>query len=242
MRDLVVRVFRRVRGGAAVRDGAGTRPTKDLPGSDRDRHRLAARTDAAVTSAGEGFVSYLYGQVENVVLVGGNTRGALTFGHVTAHRLPHSRLMAFLPVKLNIQLDKKMREERGFDPNFWVPARDALNRAVAAIRLGTIPTAKPLKPEALTAEFVPESPWRFSRAETRRLLQIAAVIIAGTLIGIVNRKRSARIFVLLAAGLIVGGIAGFEGNPPARWMALLLGAGNAVVVGFKLLRSRRVRG
>jgi hypothetical protein len=197
--------------------------------------------DAEVASAGEGFVSYLYGQVDNVVLVGENTRGAVTFGHLTAHRLPNSGLIARLPVKLNVQLDKKMREERGFEPDHWVPARDALNRAVAAVRAGTIPTVKPLQPEVLAAEFVPESPRRFSRAETRRFLQIAVVIISGTLVGFVNRRRGGWIFALLAVGLVVGGLIGFDSNPQARVLALLLGGANAAVAAYKLLQPRRGR-
>jgi hypothetical protein len=195
--------------------------------------------DRAVASSGEGLISYLQNQVENVVLVGENTRGALCFGHVTAHRLPHSKLIAFLPVKLNVPLDLEWREQHGFDPDYWVPAADALNRAVAAIRAGTIPTVKPLSQAVLETEFVPERLPIFTRAEVRRYLQIVAVILVGLVVGIANRKRGAALFVLLAAGLSVAGLVGFDGNPAARALALLLALVNATVAGDKLWRSRR---
>jgi len=202
---------------------------------------LVVVIDAAVASSGEGFISYLHDQVENVVLVGENTRGALTFGHMAAHRLPESGLMAFLPVKLNLPLDMNMREERGFDPDYWVPAADALNRAVAAIRAGTIPTVKPLPPAVLATEFVPESTLPFSREQTRHFLQVMAVIMVGILFGIVSRRRGPLIFVICAAGLVAAGAFGFADNPPARWLALLTGVGNAIVAGCKSWSAQRAR-
>jgi hypothetical protein len=67
-----------------------------------------------VFSAGEGLLSYLYRQVENVVFVGENSGGAVTFGQVSTHQLPHSNLRVSLPIKLNAMLDLEWREERGF--------------------------------------------------------------------------------------------------------------------------------
>jgi len=202
---------------------------------------LIVVTDAAVASSGEGFISYLHDQVENVVQVGENTRGAITFGHMSAHRLPGSGLLAFIPVKLNLPLDLTMREERGFDPDYWVPADDALNCAVAAIRSGTIPTAKPLPQAVLATEFVPESPPRFSRAQMRRSLQVVAVLMAVVAFGIANRRRGPIVFVLSAAVLVIAATIGFAGNPPARWLALLGGAGHGVLAGYKGWRMHRAR-
>jgi hypothetical protein len=202
---------------------------------------LVVVIDAVVASSGEGFISYLHNQVENVVLVGVNTRGALTFGHLSAHRLPNSSLMAFLPVKLNLPLDMKMREERGFAPDYWVPADDALNRAVAAIRAGTIATMRPLPRAVFATEFVPESPPRFSREQTRRSLQLAAVILAVAVFGIANRRRGPVIFIVAATALIVAGAIGFAGNPPARVIALLAGAGYGMIAGLKSWRMQRAR-
>jgi len=202
---------------------------------------LVVIIDRAVASSGEGMISFLQDQVENVVLVGENTRGALVFGHVTAHRLPESGLIAFLPVKLNVAMDLQFREERGFDPDYWVPADDALNRAVAAIRAGTIPTVIPLKPGVLEAEFTPESSPRFSRREIRRFLQIFMVVFVGTVIGFVNRKRGATIFLLIALGLTIGGGIGFAENPTAKVLAFFLALCNGGIAGYKQWRPRPCR-
>jgi len=160
---------------------------------------------------------------------------------MSAHRLPGSGLLAFIPVKLNLPLDLTMREERGFDPDYWVPADDALNCAVAAIRSGTIPTAKPLPQAVLATEFVPESPPRFSRAQMRRSLQVVAVLMAVVAFGIANRRRGPIVFVLSAAVLVIAATIGFAGNPPARWLALLGGAGHGVLAGYKGWRMHRAR-
>ena len=42
-------------------------------------------------------------------------------------------------------------------PDLWVPAEDAVNYAVAAVRQGTIATSQPLPPDVLQQDFVPES-------------------------------------------------------------------------------------
>jgi len=158
---------------------------------------------------------------------------------MTAHRLPNSKLLAFLPVKLNLDLDLEWREQHGFAPDYWVPAQDALNHAVAAICPGTIPTALPLPPETLAAEFLPESPPRFSRREIRRLLQITMVVLFGVVIAVANRKRGPAIFVLLTIGLAAAAIHGFDYNPKARALALLLAIANGMVA-FQKPR-RRIR-
>jgi len=165
----------------------------------RNDTTLIVIIDRDVASAGEGFVSFLKDQVSNVVLVGENTRGALTFGQLTAHRLPHSKLLAYLPIKLNVPLDLEFREAVGFRPDYWVPAPDALNHAVAAIRAGTIPTRLPLPANFVDAEFVPERPpppWQLSRPEG---ILWAAVLLFGVLFAYSNRRRR-RVF--LVAGLM----------------------------------------
>jgi C-terminal processing protease CtpA/Prc len=98
--------------------------------------------DRGVFSAGEGLLSFVFRQVENVVIVGENSGGAVTFGQVSTHQLPHSNLRVTLPIKLNAMVDLEWREERGYYPDLWVPPVDALNYAVAAARKGTITTQK----------------------------------------------------------------------------------------------------
>jgi hypothetical protein len=246
IRDQLERERRWLAGRIEHFDASGAQPFWQAPHIPerppiRNAVTLVVVIDAAVASAGEGLISYLHDQVDNVVLVGENTCGALTFGHLSAHRLPSSGLMVFLPVKLNLPLDMRMREEHGFDPDYWVPARDALNRAVAAIRAGTIATVKPLPQAVLATEFVPESPPRFSRAQVRRVVQIAAVILFGVVFVVFNRRRGPAPFVVSATVLVVAGAIGFADNPPARWMALLIGAVHGSVAGYKSWRLQRAR-
>ncbi|NOR83938.1 MAG: hypothetical protein GQ526_10650, partial [Ardenticatenales bacterium] len=112
--------------------------------------------DRGVYSAGEGLLSFVFRQVENVVVVGENSGGAVTFGQVSTHQLPHSNLRVTLPIKLNAMVDLEWREERGYYPDLWVPPVDALNYAVAAARKGTITTQKELPAGYFEAAFVTE--------------------------------------------------------------------------------------
>jgi len=60
--------------------------------------------NGSVASAGEGMVMRL-SHAENVVLVGENSMGCLTFGNAGAHQLPHSKLMVWLPINFGLYLD-----------------------------------------------------------------------------------------------------------------------------------------
>jgi C-terminal processing protease CtpA/Prc len=113
-------------------------------------------TNGLVASAGEGLVLRI-SQAENVVLVGENTLGCLTFGNISIHQLPNSKLRIQLPINFGLFLDMEFREEVGLAPDLWVPAADAVNYAVAAIRRGTITTSRPLPSTVLQQEFIPEN-------------------------------------------------------------------------------------
>jgi hypothetical protein len=133
-----------------------------------------------VASAGEGLVLRI-SQAENVVLVGENTLGCLTFGNISTHQLPHSRLQIQLPINFGLFLDMKSREEVGLAPDLWVPASDAVNYAVAAIRRGTIATTRPLPPTVLQQNFVPENTMaRDIQRWTRFLLVVAFLAGSGS--------------------------------------------------------------
>jgi hypothetical protein len=148
--------------------------------------------DDEVASAGEGLLSYLSG-VQNVVFVGENSAGALTFGQNTYHRLPNSNALVRMPISLNVFMDLKVREEMGFSPDLWVPAEDALNYAVAAVRSGTISTTVDIPEGYFDPEFVPEKTSR-SRIEITRVLPyitIACVILfANGLYRSMRRRRN----------------------------------------------------
>lgn len=119
-------------------------------------------TNRYVASAGEGMVMRA-SRAENVVLVGENTMGCLTFGNASLFQLPHSRLSVQLPINFGAYLDMTFREEIGIQPDLWVPAADAVNSAVAALRNGTITTYQPLSPDILGQPFVRERRWDIAR-------------------------------------------------------------------------------
>ena len=150
--------------------------------------------DGNVASSGEGFIHYLF-QVENVVVVGENSKGALTFGPVSRHQLPHSKLFVALPINFGIFIDLEFREEKGFFPDLWVPAEDALNYAVAAVRKGTITTLQPLPEEVLQEEFIPEEflPQGLSRVQFKSemifLIPAAILVILGFVLMYVLKKK-----------------------------------------------------
>ena len=127
-----------------------------------------------VASSGEGLIMRA-SQAENVVLVGENTMGCLTFGNAATHQLPYSRLLVQLPINFGLYLDKEFREEKGLAPDLWVPAADAVNYAVAAVRSGTIATHQPLPPAMLQQDFVPENRWAGVRI---RFLSVVALFTA----------------------------------------------------------------
>ena len=52
----------------------------------------------------------------------------------------------------------EIREGVGLAPDLWVPAADAVNYGIAALRNGTITTRQPLPSAVLQQEFVPENP------------------------------------------------------------------------------------
>lgn len=167
--------------------------------------------NSRVASAAEGFINYLQ-QVENVVPVGENTRGALVFGQMTLHQLPHSRLLVNLPISLNIPLDLELREEKGFFPDLWIPAGDAVNYAVAAVRNGTISTVKPLTEEILQKEFIPESLWKNQVKELSLPILFLTVICSISVI--LNRKRDKKFFFIISVfPMIIGTIMVYRGVP-----------------------------
>jgi len=174
---------------------------------------LIVVADRGVFSAGEGLLSYLYRQVENVVFVGENSGGAVTFGQVSTHQLPHSNLRVSLPIKLNAMVDLEWREEKGFFPDLWVPPVDALNYAVAAARKGTITTQKDLPAGYFEAEFVPEKPLRRSWTSGREdLIAISLLAIFGLIPAYVNRKKTPFFFIFGTSWLTIGVILVSEGR------------------------------
>ena len=177
---------------------------------------LIVLMDKYVGSAAEGFLSYLQ-LVESVVFVGENSGGALTYGQMTRHMLPNSRILVDLPISLNVFVDLEYREEKGFYPDVWVPSMDALNFAVAAVRYGSIETTKAFRDEIMQVEFITESkPVSSSLPEW---MPILFGLFYGVLIVYLNRKRGYRVFLV---GGIIAVIMGMF-LPINRELALVFG-------------------
>jgi hypothetical protein len=192
-----------------------------------------------VASAGEGLIMRA-SQAENVVLVGENTMGALTFGNAGTYRLPHSRLMVHLPINFGLYLDMAFREEQGLFPDLWVPAADAVNYAVAAVRSGTITTYQPLSPAVLGQSFVPEDPWAGSRQEKTVLyLVIAVIVVGGSTWAFFMRKKPYLVIITGAAWLGIGSVWRLWMKKPVGYGFLLLGAVGLIWGGINLWRAHR---
>ena len=191
-----------------------------------------------VASSGEGFVMRA-SQAENVVLVGENTMGCLTFGNAGTYQLPHSRLMVHLPINFGLYLDMEFREEKGLTPDLWVPAADAVNYAVAAVRSGTITTRQPLSPTALQQPFVPEDHWTMvQQAKTIRFLVIALIVVAGSVWAYFMRKKPLIVAVVGGVWLAIGGTWTLT-KKPIGFGFLLVGIICLVWGGINLWRARR---
>ncbi len=195
-------------------------------------------TNGRVASAGEGLVMRA-SQAENVVLVGENTMGCLTFGNAGIHQLPHSRLRVKMPINFGLYLDGKPREEIGIAPDFWVPAADAVNYTVAAIRNGTIKTCQPVSPTILEESFVPEDPW--ARVRWERLLFVSLIVLFGAGAGVwifFNRARP-RMLVGIGVVWLSIGSAWLSWEKPIGFGFLLLGAVCLASGGVVLAKPRR---
>jgi len=163
---------------------------------------LIVLMDKNVGSAAEGFLSYLQ-QVENVVFVGENSGGALTYGQMSYHMLPNSRLLVHLPISLNVFVDLEYREERGFYPYLWVPSEDALNHAVAAVRGGTIKTSNEYREEILGIDFTPET--KPISINISSYFPISFGLIYGLVVVYYNRKKESKLFLIGGVVAILAG-------------------------------------
>jgi len=181
---------------------------------------LIVLVDANVYSSGEGFISYLH-QVENVVLVGENSGGALTYGQMSHHRLPNSQMLVSLPTSLNVFVDLEYREEKGFLPDLWVPAEDALNYAVAAVREGTIATSQSYREEISGVAFIPEEPTM--RDRVFGLLPVIAAVLYGVVFVYFNRQRGMYFFIL--SGVVMAALGYFllSREPLLGYACILVG-------------------
>jgi hypothetical protein len=196
-------------------------------------------TNNWVASSGEGFVMRA-SQAENVVLVGENTMGCLTFGNPNAYQLPHSKLLVHLPMNFGLYLDMEFREEKGLAPDLWVPAANAVNYAVAAVRSGTITTQQALSPDTPGQTFTPEDPWARTRQNNMILILMITLIIAGCSVwAYFMRKKPYIVTPFGSVWMIIGIIWLLIMDKPVGFGFLLGGGVCLVWGGFNLLKARQ---
>jgi hypothetical protein len=195
-------------------------------------------TNDLVASAGEGFVLRI-SQLENVIVVGENSMGALTFGNISAHQLPHSRLMIWMPINFGLFLDQEFREEVGLVPDLWVPAADAVNFSVAALRRGTITTSQPLPESILQQDFMPENPNAKSLQKTILYLLVVTGFVAGGLAWAFFMRKKPRVVAGVAViWIAVGSVYTVRQGQPVGFGLLLMGIVCLVWGGIRLLKAR----
>ncbi|MEJ6951335.1 S41 family peptidase [Natronospora cellulosivora (SeqCode)] len=94
---------------------------------------LLVLIDSRTASAGENFVRQLR-QVNNVVLIGSNTRGLIITGNVGSYSLPNSNFKVNSPVSLAFDTDLVYREGMGYMPDIWVDPNKALEIALELVK------------------------------------------------------------------------------------------------------------
>ena len=97
-----------------------------------NENAIIVLADNEVFSAGEYFLGLLR-QIDNVLVVGTNTRGALVSSRTTGTTLPHSGFALTFGTSLNLRPDLSQFEGVGFLPDLWVPPGESLERVLAFV-------------------------------------------------------------------------------------------------------------
>jgi drug/metabolite transporter (DMT)-like permease len=126
-------------------------------------------------------------------------------------------------------------------PDLWVPAADAVNFGVAAVRRGTITTSQPLPPAMLQQDFVPESPWtRFLNPHYAGV--VALFSVSSSVCAYFMRKKPRIVALIGIVWLVFGRIwMVMEPQKPIGFGALLGGVACLVWAGTNLWLARRAR-
>jgi len=97
-----------------------------------NKNLVIVLTDNNTFSAGEIFVGYLR-QLNNVLVIGTNTRGAVLTGGMGRTRLPYSCAEITFGMRLSLRPDLSQFEGVGFIPDLWVPPGESLERVLKFI-------------------------------------------------------------------------------------------------------------
>jgi len=138
----------------------------------------------------------------------------------------------------------EFREGVGLAPDLWVPAADAVNYAVAAVRNGTIPTRLPLSSAVLEEDFVPENPWARAAQQKIRFALVVAFFAAGGVVWAYAVRKKPRTVASLGIVWILFGVLwiGSDVRNPVGSGFLLVGVLYLVWGGYNLWSARRNRG
>jgi hypothetical protein len=195
-------------------------------------------TNDLVASAGEGLLMRI-SQLENVVIVGENSMGALAFGNISAHILPNSRLWIWMPVNFGIFLDQQFREGLGIFPDIWVPAADAVNYVAAALFSGTISTYRPLTEDMMLQNFIPErSVFGNNRELKKHAIIIAIYAVFGIIFGFSLHKRPRKLIVYAIVVIVIGSILIILKKADIGFGILAMGASYLLWAGYGFLKKR----
>lgn len=89
--------------------------------------------DKGTVSAGERAVSLLR-KINNVAIIGSNTRGIATFGNPKYYYLPNSHIELRLPNTINYHKADEVVEGVGYLPDIWIDPSDSLESVLKYVR------------------------------------------------------------------------------------------------------------
>jgi hypothetical protein len=146
-------------------------------------------------------------------------------------------MKVWLPINVGVFLDQECRESVGLEPDLWVPAADAVNSVVAAVRRGTITTRYPLPRRILAQRFVPENPFIRRRQEAVRFgLVIAGFAAAGLLWSYSARRKPRLVLAVGVVSLVAGSMLTVRQKQPVGVAIIIVGIIYLLMGGISALR------
>ncbi|MDY4253205.1 MULTISPECIES: S41 family peptidase [unclassified Clostridium] len=97
-----------------------------------NENKIFVLIDKDVASSGEGFVDTLR-HMENVIFVGGNTRGCHLVTNLSHYQLPNSKVTLSFGDGIIIRAEGENNDAIGFEPDIWVDSRDSLEATITLI-------------------------------------------------------------------------------------------------------------
>ena len=98
----------------------------------QNENKIFVLIDRDVASSGEGFVDTLR-HMENVIFIGGNTRGCHLVPNLSHYQLPNSKVTLSFGDGVIIRAEGENNDAIGFEPDIWVDSKDSLEATIALI-------------------------------------------------------------------------------------------------------------